>query len=106
MNTVRLTAETGAFDWISDTYDDDLPYWREYGARDQLVIPYTRRANDMRLPRRRATSMGNSSRPICATVSTLYAEGGRMFSIRTAQPADRAARQGGGAEAPSTCHGP
>ncbi len=25
VNTVRLTAETGAFDWISDTYDDDLP---------------------------------------------------------------------------------
>ncbi|WP_373354816.1 allantoinase PuuE [Pseudoroseicyclus sp. CXY001] len=47
-NTVRLTAETGAFDWISDTYDDDLPYWREVGARDQLVIPYTLEANDMR----------------------------------------------------------
>lgn len=43
-----LTAETGQFDWISDTYDDDLPYWREVGARDQLVIPYTLEANDMR----------------------------------------------------------
>ncbi|QUS35807.1 allantoinase PuuE [Falsirhodobacter algicola] len=47
-NTVRLTAETGAFDWISDTYDDDLPYWLEVGERDQLVIPYTLEANDMR----------------------------------------------------------
>ena len=47
-NTVRLTAETGAFDWISDTYDDDLPYWRRYGERDQLVLPYTLEANDMR----------------------------------------------------------
>ncbi|MCX8507699.1 MAG: polysaccharide deacetylase family protein, partial [Rhodobacteraceae bacterium] len=26
MNTVRLTAETGQLDWISDTYDDDLPW--------------------------------------------------------------------------------
>ena len=47
VNTVRLTAEVG-FDWISDTYDDDLPYWIEAGDRDQLVIPYTLEANDMR----------------------------------------------------------
>jgi OHCU decarboxylase len=47
VNTVRLTAEAG-FDWISDTYDDDLPYWIEAGERDQLVIPYTLEANDMR----------------------------------------------------------
>lgn len=47
-NTVRLVAEEGGFDYISDTYDDDLPYWREYGDRDQLIIPYTLEANDMR----------------------------------------------------------
>lgn len=47
-NTVRLVAETGVCDYISDTYDDDLPYWREYGDRDQLIIPYTLEANDMR----------------------------------------------------------
>ena len=48
MNTVRLVAETGAFDYISDAYDDDLPHWRRIGARDQLIIPYTLEANDMR----------------------------------------------------------
>ncbi|EAQ01108.1 polysaccharide deacetylase family protein [Pseudooceanicola batsensis HTCC2597] len=49
MNTVRLASETG-FDWISDTIDDDLPYWRavEGTDRHQLVIPYTMDANDMR----------------------------------------------------------
>jgi OHCU decarboxylase len=47
-NTVRLVAEAGGFDYISDTYDDDLPYWREYGDKDQLIIPYTLEANDMR----------------------------------------------------------
>jgi OHCU decarboxylase len=47
MNTVRLTAEQG-FDWISDTYDDDLPYWILAGDRHQLVIPYTLDTNDMR----------------------------------------------------------
>ena len=48
MNTVRLTAETRKLAWISDTYDDDLPYWLEVGDHDQLVIPYTLEANDMR----------------------------------------------------------
>lgn len=47
-NTVRLVAEEGGFDYISDTYDDDLPYWVEFGDRDQLIIPYTLEANDMR----------------------------------------------------------
>ncbi|WBU56676.1 allantoinase PuuE [Paracoccus sediminicola] len=47
-NTVELTAETGQFAYISDTYDDDLPYWKRIGGRDQLVIPYTLEANDMR----------------------------------------------------------
>ena len=48
LNTVRLAAETGQFDWISDTYDDDLPHWMEFGSRDQLILPYTLEANDMR----------------------------------------------------------
>ncbi|MCE8547920.1 allantoinase PuuE [Ruegeria pomeroyi] len=48
MNTVRLVAEEGGFDYISDTYDDDLPHWVEIGERDQLIIPYTLEANDMR----------------------------------------------------------
>jgi OHCU decarboxylase len=52
MNTVRIAAEMG-FDWVSDTIDDDLPYWLPVtdpnGApRHQLVIPYTMDANDMR----------------------------------------------------------
>ena len=54
VNTVRLAAEEGGFDYISDTYDDDLPHWIEAGDRDQLVIPYTLEANDMRF----ATSPG------------------------------------------------
>ena len=53
-NTVALTAETGQFAYVSDTYDDDLPYWARVDGRDQLVIPYTLEANDMRF----ATSPG------------------------------------------------
>lgn len=85
-NTVRLTAETGTFDWISDTYDDDLPYWKRVGTRDQLVIPYTLEANDMRF----ATSPGWIDgemffQYLKDSFDTLYAEGeagaAKMFSI-------------------------
>jgi len=37
-NTVRLIAEEGGFDYVSDAYDDDLPYWLEVGARDQAYL--------------------------------------------------------------------
>jgi len=47
-NTVRLVAEEGGFAYVSDAYDDDLPHWMEFGDHDQLVIPYTLEANDMR----------------------------------------------------------
>ncbi|HRK42352.1 MAG TPA: allantoinase PuuE [Gemmobacter sp.] len=86
MNTVRLTAETGRLAWISDTYDDDLPYWREVGAHDQLVIPYTLEANDMRF----ATAPGYITgeqffQYLKDSFDVLYAEGqagrAKMFSI-------------------------
>ncbi|OZA07349.1 MAG: OHCU decarboxylase, partial [Rhodobacterales bacterium 17-64-5] len=86
LNTVALTAETGQFDWISDTYDDDLPYWREVGDHDQLVIPYTLEANDMRF----ATAPGYTTGEEFFTylrdsLDTLLAEGAagraKMVSI-------------------------
>jgi OHCU decarboxylase len=48
LNTVDLVAEIGGMAYISDTYDDDLPYWRVIAGRPQLIIPYTLSANDMR----------------------------------------------------------
>ena len=86
MNTVRLTAETERLAWISDTYDDDLPYWAEFGDHDQLVIPYTLEANDMRF----ATAPGYITgeqffQYLKDSFDTLYAEGldgrAKMFSI-------------------------
>ena len=75
-NTVRLAAEEGGFDYISDTYADDLPYWVEIGERDQLIVPYTLDANDMRF----ATPQGfNSGDQFFAylrdSFDALYAEG-------------------------------
>eukprot|EP00873_Tetraselmis_striata_P031141 jgi/Tetstr1/451405/TSEL_038441.t1 len=48
VNTVDLVSEQGGFAYISDTYDDDLPYWRVHNAKPQLIIPYTLANNDMR----------------------------------------------------------
>jgi OHCU decarboxylase len=48
MNTVRLSVTEGGFDYISDSYADDLPYWIKIGEKKQLVIPYTLDTNDMR----------------------------------------------------------
>ena len=81
-NTLRLTAETGQFDWVSDTYDDDLPYWAEAGGRDQLVIPYTLEANDMRFATAPGYITGRQFGDyLIDTFDTLHAEGGRMFSV-------------------------
>jgi len=82
-NTLRLAAETGQFDYISDTYDDDLPHWVEIGDRDQLVIPYTLEANDMRF----ATAPGwvtgeDFGRYLTDAFDTLYAEGQEGWPAR------------------------
>lgn len=57
VNTVNLITQEGGFEYVSDSYADDLPYWYNHGGRDQLVIPYTLDANDMRF----ATPQGFNS---------------------------------------------
>ena len=75
-NTVRLVAETGAFDWISDAYDDDLPHWMEIGPRDQLILPYTLEANDMRFATAPGWVTGRDFEDyLTDAFDTLYAEG-------------------------------
>ena len=48
VNTVDLASEEGGFTYVSDTYDDDLPYYREHFGSPQLIIPYSLATNDMR----------------------------------------------------------
>ncbi|WP_368506479.1 MULTISPECIES: allantoinase PuuE [Rhodobacterales] len=81
-NTVRLAAETGQFAYVADTYADDLPYWSEFGKTDQLIVPYTLDANDMRF----ATPQGFNSGTqffdyLKSSFDALYREGGRMLSV-------------------------
>ena len=52
-NTRRLVADFGGFDYDSDYYGDDLPFWLQVRKSDgtlapHLVVPYTLDANDMR----------------------------------------------------------
>jgi allantoinase len=52
-HTRRLVAEHGGFEYDSDYYGDDLPFWLQVRKADgvlapQLVVPYTLDCNDMR----------------------------------------------------------
>ncbi|MGC9419324.1 MAG: allantoinase PuuE [Rhodovulum sp.] len=57
MQTVRLASEDGGFEYVADSYADELPFWMRFGDRYQLVVPYTLDANDMRF----ATPQGFNS---------------------------------------------
>jgi len=52
-NTRRLVADYGGFEYDSDYYGDDLPFWMKVKKSDgavvpHLVVPYTLDCNDMR----------------------------------------------------------
>jgi putative urate catabolism protein len=51
--TRRLVADFGGFEYDSDYYGDDLPFWMKVQKTDgtvapQLIVPYTLDCNDMR----------------------------------------------------------
>lgn len=80
-NTVRLAAEEGGFDYVSDTYDDDLPYWLDHDGHGnaippQLIIPYTLDANDMRFATPQGFNTGDHFYAYLKdSFDALYAEG-------------------------------
>lgn len=75
-NTVRLAAEEGGFAYVADTYDDDLPYWKRVGGRDQLIMPYTLDANDMRFATPQGFNSGDQFEAYLRdSFEALYAEG-------------------------------
>jgi urate oxidase len=86
VNTVDLVTEAGGFDYVSDTYDDDLPYWREHAGRQQLIIPYTLDANDMRFAIQAGYTQGEDFYAYLKDAfDVLYAEGeagqAKMMSV-------------------------
>lgn len=76
VNTVNLVSEEGGCEYISDTYDDDLPYWREHNGKGQLIIPYTLDANDMRFASAQGFNSGDQFYSYLKdSFDTLYQEG-------------------------------
>jgi OHCU decarboxylase len=82
---VRLAAEAG-MDYVADGYADDLPYWLRVGERDQLIVPYTLDANDMRFATPQGFNSGDQFEAYLRdTFDTLHAEGAagapKMMSV-------------------------
>ncbi|MCB5199138.1 allantoinase PuuE [Loktanella sp. TSTF-M6] len=75
MNSMRLAAEEG-FDYLADSYADDLPFWQTFGGKDHLVVPYTLDANDMRFSTPNGFNAGDQFFDyLKASFDALYREG-------------------------------
>lgn len=75
-NTVRLAAETGQFEYVADSYADDLPYWMSFDGKNQLIVPYTMDCNDMRFAIQAGFTNGDQFESYLKdSFNFLYAEG-------------------------------
>ena len=80
-NTRRLVADQGGYEYDSDYYGDDLPFWMPVTKTDgstmqRLIVPYTLDTNDMRF----ASMQGFNTREqflryLKDAFDVLYAEG-------------------------------
>jgi allantoinase len=89
-NTRRLVADYGGFEYDSDYYGDDLPFWMKVQKTDgsvvpHLVVPYTLDCNDMRFALPQGFSHADPFfQYMRDTFDALYAEGDeapKMMSI-------------------------
>ena len=89
-HTRRLVADFGGFEYDSDYYGDDLPFWLNVRKTDgaltpHLVVPYTLDCNDMRFALPQGFSHGDEFFDYLRdTFDVLYAEGAeapKMMSI-------------------------
>jgi len=89
-STRRLVVDYGGFEYDSDYYGDDLPFWMQVRTsagelKPHLVVPYTLDVNDMRFALPQGYSQGEDFFTYLRdTFDVLYAEGEetpRMMSI-------------------------
>lgn len=84
-HTRRLLVEEGGFEYDSDSYADDLPFFVDVGGTQWCVVPYALDANDMKFLR--APSFGSSEDFLAYlkdTFDCLYREGAqnpKMMSV-------------------------
>jgi putative urate catabolism protein len=80
-NTRRLVADHGGFEYDSDYYGDDLPFWLQVRTTDgrrlpHLVVPYTLDTNDMRFSLPQGFATGDDFFTYLRdSFDVLYAEG-------------------------------
>ncbi len=80
-NTRRLVVEHGGFEYDSDYYGDDLPFWTEVetaggDTRAHLVVPYSLDTNDMRFVQAQGFNTGEHFFAYLRDAfDALYAEG-------------------------------
>jgi allantoinase len=80
-NTRRLLLDQGGYEYDSDYYGDDLPFWMKVAKSDgstaeQLIVPYTLDANDMRFASPQGFNTGDQFFAYLRdTFDVLYAEG-------------------------------
>ena len=80
-NTRRLVADYGGFEYDSDYYGDDLPFWMPVQKTDgnivpQLIVPYTLDTNDMRFSSAQGFAQGDDFFTYLKdSFDVLYAEG-------------------------------
>ncbi|WP_298831852.1 allantoinase PuuE [uncultured Piscinibacter sp.] len=89
-NTRRLVADHGGFEYDSDYYGDDLPFWTQVTRTDgttvpHLIVPYTLDTNDMRFSLPQGFSQGDDFFTYLRDAfDVLYAEGDeapKMLSV-------------------------
>ncbi|MCC4262611.1 MULTISPECIES: allantoinase PuuE [Halopseudomonas] len=88
-NTRRLVVEAGGFEYDSDYYGDDLPFWTTVdagaGPQPHLVVPYALDTNDMRFAIAGGFNSGEQFfQYLKDAFDVLYAEGAetpKMLSI-------------------------
>jgi len=89
-NTRRLVVDEGGFEYDSDYYGDDLPFWMKVrrsdgGTVNHLVVPYTLDCNDMRFALPQGYSHADPFfQYLRDTFDALYAEGDaapKMMSV-------------------------
>jgi putative urate catabolism protein len=89
-NTHRLLADQGSYEYDSDYYGDDLPFWMPVSRSDgsrvaQLIVPYSLDTNDMRFVQAQGFNTGEHFlQYLKDSFDVLYAEGEerpKMMSI-------------------------
>lgn len=84
VHTRRLVVAEGGFEYDSDSYADDLPYFVDVGGRPWCVVPYSLETNDMKFWRGGFGTAAHFFDYLKDTFDCLYREGAttpRMMSV-------------------------